>query len=270
MLEHKLIHRNDKSTLQQVKKQANTHTKEVVMALSADKTWTVSPLCVKSEGKSDETLKRHRTGGEQINKNPTSFHFRFCWYSSHAVVIECFTFHKRSSTPGMIGCFRYRVRTAFPPLNTTRFKPESPVSKQQSSDLSSSMRFLCSNLQLNVAVCVVKNVNMFGTRNVITTQAWLGSDVTIAAVSQWHLTGSVWACCPMTSARQSPLSPALSLNLIFHLPGVADHANVLKEAPKHRSLLCYWIPNTVVKKKKKKERSQTLTYTEISKILIVV
>lgn len=68
MLEHKLIQRNDKSTLQQVKKQANTHTKEVVMALSVDKTWTVSPLCVKSEGKSDETLKRHRTGGEQIKK----------------------------------------------------------------------------------------------------------------------------------------------------------------------------------------------------------
>lgn len=38
MLEHKLIQRNDKSILQQVKKQANTHTKEVVMALMVDKT----------------------------------------------------------------------------------------------------------------------------------------------------------------------------------------------------------------------------------------
>lgn len=38
MLEHKLIQRNDKSTLQQVEKQTNTHTKEVVMALSVDKT----------------------------------------------------------------------------------------------------------------------------------------------------------------------------------------------------------------------------------------
>lgn len=96
----------------------------------------------------------------------------------------------------------------------------------------------------------------------------MGSDVTIAAVSQWHLTGSVWACCQMTSARQSPLSLPPSLNLIFHLPGVADHADVLKEAQKHRSLLCYWIPNTVIKKKE--ERNQTLTYIEISKVLIVV
>lgn len=52
--------------VQQVKKHANAHTKEVVMALSVDKTWTVSPLCVKSDGKSDETLKMHRTGGERI------------------------------------------------------------------------------------------------------------------------------------------------------------------------------------------------------------
>lgn len=56
-------------------KNKQTHTKEVVMALSVDKTWTVSPLCVKSDGKSDETLKRHRTGGEQIKKNPNFLSF---------------------------------------------------------------------------------------------------------------------------------------------------------------------------------------------------
>lgn len=190
----------------------------------------------------------------KLKKNQLPFILGFVGIPHMQWLLNALHFIKEAVHLGWLDALDIELEQHSPPLNTTRFKPESPVSKQQSSDLSSSMRFLCSNLQLNVAVCVVKNVNMFGTRNVITTQAWLGSDVTIAAVSQWHLTGSVWACCPMTSARQSPLSPALSLNLIFHLPGVADHANVLKEAPKHRSLLCYWIPNTVVKKKKKRKK----------------